>query len=216
MTPPGPEGFEQPTTAGSESENAPPAGRRFPQVDRAIVEGVRRADPEAMGAFFDAYFDRIFGLAYRLLGNRTLAEDATQEACYRIQRGAHRLDPERDPAPWVLATTVNTCRSVQRSAEHRRSRVTSSIEELQEESAAMAEPSRGPEELLLAREREALVHRALQKLDHGLREVVTLHEYQGLDHKEIASVLGLSHEAVRKRFSRALAELGHLLHGVNE
>ncbi len=190
-----------------------PRARAFPRVDAGVLEGVRRGDPTALGEFFDLFFDRIYGLAYTLLGDRALAEDASQEVCYRIQKGAHRLDPGRDPSPWVLASTVNACRSIWRSAAQRMRRESVSIEATGSEFDA-PDPALGPDEHLLAREREQWVRRALAGLEESLREVVLLHDYEGLDHKEIASVLEISHEAARKRYSRALAEMAARLRTV--
>ncbi len=191
-------------------EGAPGA---LESIDTKILEGVRRSDPEALGAFFDHYFDRIYGLAYRLLGNRSMAEDATQEICYRIQRGAPRLDTTRDPTPWVMTTTVNTCRSLWRSSPSRMDRASHPIDD----SPAMemaSDPLQSPDGILGAEDRRRSVIEAVQDLEESLREVVVLHDYEGLDHKEIASVLGLSHDAVRKRYSRALATLAQRLKGI--
>jgi RNA polymerase sigma-70 factor (ECF subfamily) len=163
--------------------------------------------------FFNLFFDRIYGLAYRLLGTRIQAEDATQEVCYRIQRGAHRLDLTRDPTPWVLTTTVNVCRSLRRSSAYRMDRASQSIEGSSGAEWA-SDPSHAPDEELLVKERERLVFQAVQELDEAMREIVVLHDYQGFDHKEIASALGLSHEAVRKRYSRALSSLAQRLRSV--
>jgi RNA polymerase sigma factor (sigma-70 family) len=70
-----------------------------------------------------------------------------------------------------------------------------------------ADSSQSPEAMLRAQDRRRSVVEAVQELEEPLREVVVLHDYEGLDHKEIASTLGLSHDAVRKRYSRALATL---------
>jgi DNA-directed RNA polymerase specialized sigma24 family protein len=49
-----------------------------------------------------------------------------------------------------------------------------------------------------------------------LREVVVLHDYHGLNHEEIATVVGARGATVRKRYSRALAELRQHLKGLIE
>ena len=68
-----------------------------------------------------------------------------------------------------------------------------------------------PEARLLAGERDRLVQQAILTLPEEIREVVLLRDYQGLSHEEIAEVVGASHAAVRKRYSRALARLAELL-----
>ena len=72
---------------------------------------------------------------------------------------------------------------------------------------------RNPEETHAAGLRERRVQEAILDLPETLREVVLLRDYEGLDHKEIAEILEIGHDAVRKRYSRALAELGRLLRG---
>ena len=68
------------------------------------LAGVRRREPEALAAFFEQHFDRVYALVHRLLGDRHSAQDATQEVFLKVHRAAHTLDPERDPEPWV--TTI--------------------------------------------------------------------------------------------------------------
>ncbi|MBD3160527.1 MAG: sigma-70 family RNA polymerase sigma factor [Candidatus Eisenbacteria bacterium] len=194
-----------------ESLPLPPEARPFPSIERTIVEAVRRRESEALGQFFEHYFDRVFGLAFRLLGSRTAAEDATQEIFFKVHRAAHRIDPERDPAPWLITITLNTCRSYWRSATHRMSRRAVTIDSSPEPGPEIADPQRNPEEEFAAQQRERIVQEAILDLPETLREVVLLRDYQGLDHREIATVLQIGHDAVRKRYSRALAELGRLL-----
>ena len=56
-------------------------------------------------------------------------------------------------------------------------------------------------------ERNKLVTKALMKLPEPMRVVVVLHDYQGMSHEEIARVTKTGYAAVRKRYSRALAQL---------
>jgi RNA polymerase sigma-70 factor (ECF subfamily) len=63
----------------------------------------------------------------------------------------------------------------------------------------------------LTREEIAQVEEALSELPQPLREAVILHAYQGMGHDQIAETLGISHAAARKRYSRALAEMGERL-----
>ena len=65
------------------------------------LERVRTRDPAALGALFDAYIGRIYGLAMRMTGDRAAAEDVTQETFLKVHRAAHQLDPARDPGPWL-------------------------------------------------------------------------------------------------------------------
>jgi RNA polymerase sigma-70 factor (ECF subfamily) len=171
---------------------------------------VRARDPEALAAFFERYFDRVYGLVYYLLGERTAAEDVTQEVFLKVHRAATQLDAARDPAPWLSAIAYNTCRDLWRSSAYRMARRSASIEQ---DAAVTLRLRHGddPEQAALRTERERLVREAVARLPEPMRTAVLLYDYQGLSHQEIAQVMGVHHAAARKRYSRALAALANLL-----
>lgn len=175
------------------------------------LEGVRRRDPAALEAFFEAYFDRVYSIVARLLGNRAAAEDAAQEVFLKIHRAAHTLDPARDPGPWVVTIATNVCRDLWRSASHRMSRRSASIEDTPGLAERLTTGVADPERDALAGERARLVQEAIMELKEEYREVVLLRDYDGRSYEEIAAIAGANETAVRKRYSRALAELGRLL-----
>jgi RNA polymerase sigma-70 factor (ECF subfamily) len=171
---------------------------------------VRARDPAALAAFFERYFDRVYGLVHHLLGDRALAEDVTQEVFLKVLRAAPQIDPARDPAPWLSTIAYNACRDLWRSGAHRMGRRSASIEQ---DAAVAPRLSHGndPEREAIGAERERLVREAIARLPEAMRTVVLLYDYEGLNHQEIAEVLNVNHAAARKRYSRALAELGKLL-----
>src|SRR6266516_4311712 len=65
-----------PHAPASAAATSPRPGMR-PPPPRSVLEEVRNREPGAMGAFFEHYFDLVFGLVLRLLGDRTAAEDVT-------------------------------------------------------------------------------------------------------------------------------------------
>lgn len=195
-----------------DAPDATPRRESGPPLDPRILAGVRERRPEALTAFFERYFDQVFGLSFRLLGERSLAEDLTQDVFLKIHRGAHQLDPSRDPTPWVVAITYNACRDLWRSRAHRMGRSTASMDDEDTGLAAtLPHGGEGPEQNVLRREREQLVQQAIGKLPEALRTAVVLHDYEGMNHQEIADLMGVNHAAARKRYSRALAALGKLL-----
>jgi RNA polymerase sigma-70 factor (ECF subfamily) len=176
------------------------------RLDRAVLEQVRRRNPEALEVFFETYFDRVHGFVRRLIGDPTQAEDVTQEVFLKIYRAADRLDPERDPMPWLMTIAHNACRDLWRSGAYRLGRRARSLEGtpgLDQELPA----TRTPESEALASERERLVQAAILELPESLRAPLLLHDYQGMGHEQIAEVLGIHYAAARKRYSRALAAL---------
>lgn len=182
-----------------------------PPLSRQTLERVRLRDSQALGMLFEFYFERIYGLAYRLLGERMAAEDVSQEVFRKVYRAADQLDPGRDPGPWLLSITHNVCRDLWRSRGHKLSRRTASFDEHEALRATLSAPGENPEQATLRRERERSVQDALMKLPEPMRTVVVLHDYRGMSHEEISVVVGASYAAVRKRYSRALTRLAQLL-----
>jgi RNA polymerase sigma factor (sigma-70 family) len=178
------------------------------------LAGVRRRDPDALAAFFEQHFDRVYATVYRLLGDRHAAEDATQEVFLKIHRAAHTLDPGRDPLPWVTTVAYNVCRDLWRSGAYRLSKRAAAIDDPEQGETHLSSSADDPEQALIRAERTDRVQRAIAALPEALRSVVVLREYQGASYEEIAEMTGTTPVAARKRYSRALAELGRMLEGV--
>ena len=191
---------------------APPRSGAPPDMEMvAELERVRQRDPEALAAFFELYFDRVYGLVYRLLGDRVQAEDMAQEVFLKVHRAADRIDPMRDPIPWLMTIAHNACRDLWRSNAWKLTRRSASLDGDSPLAETLTPGTNDPERDLIASERERLVQEALQRLPEPLRVTIVMHDYQGLGHDEIAAITGINHAAVRKRYSRALAALGRLL-----
>ena len=179
-----------------------------------VPEAVRRREPAALGEFFEAHFDRLYNLAYRLLGDRALCEDVLQEVFLKIHRAADQLDPQRDPGPWLATLTRNACREQWRRKGSRIDRQSRSLDDESGLSEALPAEAESPERRTLRGERDRAVASALMKLPEALREVVVLRDFHGMAHEEVARVVNERNATVRKRYSRALAELRGFLQGV--
>src|SRR5687767_12551031 len=78
---------------------------------QALVGLCLGGDQAAMIALVERYRGQVFGLCYRMLGQRQDAEDAAQETFVRILKNLHRWDQARDFEPWLLAIAGNRCRT---------------------------------------------------------------------------------------------------------
>lgn len=197
--------------AEAPSPDTEPASTDSTATGRALLERVRAREPEALEAFFEAHFDRIYRLVHRLLGERAIAEDVTQDVFLKAYRAIDRLDVDRDPGPWLTAIAYNACRDVWRSGAHRMARRSASIEDDAGVRARLTTGANDPERDALNAERERRVRDALERLPDDLRTAVLLYDYRDLSHQEIADLLGIQHAAARKRYSRALGMLAKML-----
>jgi RNA polymerase sigma-70 factor (ECF subfamily) len=201
---------ESPDVQPSEARSDAPAESG---ISRETLVGVARREERALAELFEFSFQRVYALAFRLLGDHAAAEDAVQEVYLRVHRAADSLDPDRNPLPWLTVIAQNVCRDVLRSRKRKDGR-TVSLDDDSAPARELASHGPDPQAATLADERERLVQAALERLPEEMRLVVLLHDFHGMRHEEVAEVVGVSHAAVRKRYSRALTRLAAELKGV--
>jgi RNA polymerase sigma-70 factor (ECF subfamily) len=156
---------------------------------------------------FRAYGRLVYTVAFRVLGNRALAEEATQQTFVKAWRAAGSLDENRDMAPWLATITRRVAIDLYRS-EARRS--TDPIESVAPGHPALASWPQSPEVLGDLWE----VRRAVSELPQDEQEIVRLQHFEGLAHQAIAERLNLPAGTVKSRSFRAhkrlAAQLVHL------
>jgi RNA polymerase sigma-70 factor (ECF subfamily) len=193
----------------SDSTGSEPRG----SFDEETLQRVRSRDAAAMNRFFDAFFVRVHAYVSRLLRDETLAEDLTQESFLRMHAALDRLDPGRDPTPWVFTVVTNTVRDYWRSKAHKAAGRQVPLDEAWE----IASDNRydRADENLERKEAIAAVHEAMGRLSPADREILLMKSFQSLTTEEIVDVLGISADAVRQRHSRAVKRLGKALGDVD-
>jgi RNA polymerase sigma factor (sigma-70 family) len=165
-------------------------------MDAELVVRAQAGDEEAFTALAYGCGDRLRRVAFGILRDRQLADDAAQAAMLRIWRKLPRLrDPERFDA-WAYRIVVNAC-----SVEARRTPTwLPGID---------AEPDRGP---VAADGTDAVddrdeLERGFRRLSVDQRAVVVLHHLVGLPVDEVADILGIPSGTARSRLDRAMARL---------
>ena len=96
-----------------------PAGSGRALVTRKVRTRFRDGDPDAVRVVFRAYGRLVYAVAYRVLGNRGLAEEATQQTFVKAWRAAGSLDESRDMGPWLATIARRVAIDVYRSEAHR-------------------------------------------------------------------------------------------------
>jgi RNA polymerase sigma-70 factor (ECF subfamily) len=143
-------------------------------------------------AVFKAHHREILNYLYRLSGgDRTLAEDLTQQVFLNFWTHRESYDRERPPLPWLL--------TVARNAWLNASRARKATIPLTDTPGASAPGSSNDLQESLAR--------ALGRLPEPEREAFILSRYIGLKYREIAELLSVSIKTVEARMSRALEVL---------
>jgi RNA polymerase sigma-70 factor (ECF subfamily) len=149
---------------------------------------------------FEQHRDHLRGVAYRMLGSLSEADDALQEAWLRVSR-ADTEEVENMPG-WLTTVVARVCLNMLRSRTRRR--------EESLEAGALPDPVISPstelqpeDEVLLADSVGLALFVVLDTLSPAERLAFVLHDTFGLPFDEIAPMVGRSSEAARQLASRA-------------
>ena len=151
-------------------------------VERDLVERAAHGDQAAFESLVRLSAGRLFSIAYRILRDHHLAEDALQQTLITIWDELPRLrDPDRFDA-WAYRLIVRTS-----TAQARRERRGGAIVRLLPDDA---DASRAPDDIGLVADRDQL-ERGFRRLSPEQRAILVLQHYVGLPLAEIADVIGI-------------------------
>src|SRR5436309_3173753 len=176
-------------------------------ADEELMDLVAAGDARAFEAVYDRHGGAAFSVAYRMVGNRSVAEDIVQEAFLSIWRSRLRYRRERGSVrTWVLGIVHHRgIDALRRNLVHERRRTTA--EGLEEQQEA---PERTDVEAARRDEARA-VRRALDELPDGQGQVIELAYFGGFTHTQIAEMLGMPVGTVKGRMRLGLEKLRRTL-----
>jgi RNA polymerase sigma-70 factor, ECF subfamily len=167
-------------------------------TDEALMRAVRDGDLGSLGMLFERHHVALFDFLSRMTGDRTAAEDLTQEVFVRMLKYRRTFRNEGRFETWMF----HIARHARADYFRRRAAV-----ELNDEGIDAATDAPGPAHLVERDEQTALLRRALLQLREDRRELIILARYRGMKHEAIAELLGVDAGTVKVRIHRALKEL---------
>lgn len=171
-------------------------------MDHQVIRAAS-GDPEAMAEIVREHYALVYRFCARRIGPDA-AQDAAQETFVTAHKSMKRFDGKSSLSTWLLGIAHNHCRN--------QSRKRHEISWLGEEEMN-AKGMDGTEGMLI--DREAL-RVALKGLSPEHREVVLLHEVEGLTYEETASVVGVPAGTIKSRLHYAFQQLRKALAGCEE
>ncbi len=171
------------------------------------VQASISGDQDAFAEIVYTFQDAVYNLCYRLLGERTEAEDAAQEAFLKAYSNLRRYDPERAFKTWLLTIASNHC--IDRLRKRRMTQV--SIDEPIQATLSLASSDPLPEQAALSSERSRLIQAILNELPDDYRAAVTLRYWYDYSYAEIAEILQTTESAIKSRLFRARQMLAEKL-----
>jgi RNA polymerase sigma-70 factor, ECF subfamily len=181
-------------------------------ADEELMPWIGRKDAEAFEVFYDRHGGAAFSLAYRILGDRTAAEDCIQEAFISIWRSGGKFDPTRGSVrSWTLSIVRNRAIDALRSKGGKAPKLT-----FDDDAILEARPSdERTEDQAIQHETASEVRGALSQLPAEQSKCIELAYFGGFSQSEIAAMLALPLGTVKGRMRLGLEKIrGELAEGL--
>jgi RNA polymerase sigma-70 factor (ECF subfamily) len=183
--------------------------------DADLADAAQKGDMSAFEELVARHRDKIYARAYSMLRNEDEALDLSQEAWVKGWQRVAQFHGESSFATWMTRIVINLCLDLLRKQKRQRAE---SLETLEEESGGierympvtMPNPAAGLEQTEL-RQR---IDRALDQLSPEHRAVLVLHEFEGMEYKDIAGRMACSIGTVMSRLFYARRRMASLLAGL--
>lgn len=173
-------------------------------ADEELMALVDRKDPIAFEVLYDRHGGPAFSLAYRIVGDRSLAEDTSQEAFLSIWRSKARFDRARGSVrSWVLSVVRN--RAI--DALRRGGANAPKLDQDDEAALGVREAAERTENEALRRETSSELRGALNALPEEQSKVIELAYFGGFSHREIAEMVGQPLGTVKGRMRLGLEKI---------
>jgi RNA polymerase sigma-70 factor (ECF subfamily) len=156
----------------------------IPEYERELKEllsKIARGCESALGRLYDRTIAQVYGLALKILGNRTVADEVSVDVFKQIWDKAFDYAPDRGtPTAWLITLTKSRSIDRLRSDTKRRSREDPLHDDI-------PSPADSPDECTETREERALIDKALSELTPKQRESIELAYFHGLTQTEISN-----------------------------
>ena len=188
--------------------------------DAYLVQRTLEGDIRAFEALIDKYKNMVFTISFRMLGNHTDAEDASQEVFLRLYNSLSKYNSNHKFSNWLYQITMNICRDELRKRKSAKTSV-SLDEPIREEdgkdiASLIPDEYNLPERVAEENELRNRLELAIQKLPKDYKEPLVLRYTKGLSYEDISSILKLPIGTVKIRIHRARKMIREMLKGYLE
>lgn len=166
---------------------------------RRDLPAARDGDHAAYGRIVGACQNTITAIALSIVRDVQASEDIAQDAFLSAWQHLRRLQNPDSFLPWLRQITRNLARDHLRA----KARAPHPVDDMDAAIQAAADPARSPMHALIDAERQAAAVDLISALPNESRETLLLFHREGQSSQQVATLLGLSDAAVRKRLSRA-------------
>jgi len=184
--------------------------------DKILVRRLKLGDERAFQELVQTYQNRVFGLVFRMIGNRQEAEDLAQDVFLTVYKAIGSYRGEGRFYTWLYRVASNTCKN---RIKYRKGRHFNTRVDVDDSTEAQM-PSReggalhslqsqvpGPEAMIQGQRLQRAIQRELANLDEEHRLLIVLRDIEGLPYADIMRITGLPAGTVKSRLHRARVAL---------
>lgn len=172
-----------------------------------LVDRIARGDQTAFSTLYDRLSGPLFALAFRMLRDRSEAEETLQEVCLQLWRRAATYD-SRKSSVFTWAVMITRAKAIDRMrARGRRERVVAGSIEDESTGPELASEATDAADNMAKTDDAAQVRSALRSLPVEQRDAIEMAFFQDLSHVEIAARAGEPLGTVKARIRRGLLRL---------
>jgi RNA polymerase sigma-70 factor (ECF subfamily) len=183
------------------------------RTEALLIDDLREGDMTALAILVEKYKRLVYRLAIQITKNHEDANDVMQDTFLKVYESIHSFRKESAFETWLYRIVVNHAMNlVKRRKRRRESSLSAASEaEIHPDVRRTADLVNDPHVNAERKELQKWVTQAVDSLPVKHRTVVILHEFEGLTHAEIASILNCSEGTVRSRLHYARNKLRELL-----
>jgi RNA polymerase sigma-70 factor (ECF subfamily) len=164
-----------------------------PQDDVGLAA---KGDRRAFERLYRIHVDRVFTLCARMVGERTRAEELTQDVFVRAWEKLGQFRGDSAFGTWLHRLAVNVVLNDRQSEKRRREKMDDEVEDMD---AVVTRRTREDSSPMLSMDLE----KTIASLPPGARKVFVLHDVHGYTHDEIADMLGVTAGGCKAQLHRA-------------
>jgi len=158
---------------------------------------------DEFGRLVNENYERIFGVIYRLIGDRQEAEDLTQDTFVNAYRARDAFRGDSKVSTWLYRIAVNLTKNRLEQLRRRSAEVSpADVGNEGDWEDSVEDGAEAPDRQVENTELGRVIVEAILRLRPDYREIVILREYEHLSYEEITQIVGCSLQAVKSRLVR--------------
>jgi RNA polymerase sigma-70 factor (ECF subfamily) len=177
--------------------------------DLELMTRVSRGDTDSFALLLQRHRSSVLNYFVRMVRDRGLAEDLTQEVFLRVYQARERYQPDARFTTWLYRIATNIALNAIRDRKSEKLADAPERQDGDEGGVLERTPDERPtaEQQMMESDRQRLIREAIDGLPERQKAAVILHKYQEVDYRQIAGVLKVSESAVKSLLFRAYESL---------